>query len=153
VREGPGLSGAVAVALAGAEPDCALLEPDTGGFAGTGSIAAPLVLVTHVDQGLSICVTMRSMNRQVLIFVAVSTLIYSLAYLIVGAIAYQVLTKQFYIGILQYLPASTVDKFLNSDSCPSVYASRSFSMSPARSATAAASVRLSTLSFRRMLVT
>lgn len=38
------------------------------------------------------------MNKQTLRFVANSTAIYTLAYLVVGAIAYQLLTKQFYVG-------------------------------------------------------
>lgn len=57
------------------------------------------------------------MNRQGLIFVAVSTLIYSLAYLIVGAIAYQVLTKQFYIGDTPIFTA-----YLRSESSPAEWA-------------------------------
>lgn len=38
------------------------------------------------------------MNKQNLRFIASSTVIYTLAYLVVGAIAYQLLTKQFYVG-------------------------------------------------------
>jgi hypothetical protein len=38
------------------------------------------------------------MNRQNLQFVTKSTVIYTIAYLFVGAIAYQLLTKQFYVG-------------------------------------------------------
>lgn len=38
------------------------------------------------------------MNKQNLRFIASSTVIYTLAYLIAGAIAYQLLTKQFYVG-------------------------------------------------------
>lgn len=38
------------------------------------------------------------MSKQNLRFIASSTVIYALAYLIVGAIAYQLLTKQFYVG-------------------------------------------------------
>lgn len=37
-------------------------------------------------------------NKKRLVFVAKSTIAYSLCYLIVGAIAYQLITKQFYIG-------------------------------------------------------
>jgi hypothetical protein len=38
------------------------------------------------------------MNKQNLKFILKSTLLYSFAYLIVGGIAYQLITKQFYIG-------------------------------------------------------
>ncbi|MBP6880452.1 hypothetical protein KBC31_02355 [Candidatus Saccharibacteria bacterium] len=38
------------------------------------------------------------MNKVNLLFIAKSTVIYSLAYLVVGGIAYQLITKQFYIG-------------------------------------------------------
>ena len=38
------------------------------------------------------------MNKQNLQFVAKSTVIYMIAYLVAGAIAYQLLTKQFYVG-------------------------------------------------------
>jgi hypothetical protein len=38
------------------------------------------------------------MNKQKLLLVAKSTAIYTLIYLVVGVIAYQLLTKQFYVG-------------------------------------------------------
>ena len=38
------------------------------------------------------------MNKASLLFIAKSTAIYSLAYLVVGGIAYQLITKQFYVG-------------------------------------------------------
>jgi hypothetical protein len=38
------------------------------------------------------------MNKSKLRFIASSTAIYALAYLVVGAIAYQLITKQFYVG-------------------------------------------------------
>lgn len=38
------------------------------------------------------------MNKQTLRFLVSSTAIYTLAYLFVGAIAYQLITKQFYVG-------------------------------------------------------
>lgn len=38
------------------------------------------------------------MNKQTLRFLAGSTIIYTFAYLLVGAIAYQLITKQFYVG-------------------------------------------------------
>jgi hypothetical protein len=38
------------------------------------------------------------MNKQNASFIAKCTLIYALAYLIAGGIAYQLITKQFYVG-------------------------------------------------------
>jgi len=53
------------------------------------------------------------MDKQKLIFVAKSTIIYALVYLVVGAIAYQLITKQFYVG---YDPIFTA--YLRSESNP-----------------------------------
>lgn len=57
------------------------------------------------------------MNKQNLHFIASSTVIYSLAYLLVGAIAYQLLTKQFYVGSDPIFTA-----YLRSESNPAEWA-------------------------------
>lgn len=57
------------------------------------------------------------MRKQNLIFVLKSTLIYSLAYLFVGAIAYQLITKQFYLGDSPIFTA-----YLRSESNPAEWA-------------------------------
>ncbi len=57
------------------------------------------------------------MNKQSLSFVAKSALIYSFAYLIIGGIAYQLITKQFYVGDTQIFTA-----YLRSESNPAEWA-------------------------------
>lgn len=57
------------------------------------------------------------MNKQNLRFVASSTVIYALAYLVVGAIAYQLITKQFYVG-----PDPIFTAYLRSESNPAEWA-------------------------------
>lgn len=57
------------------------------------------------------------MRKQDLLVIAKSALIYSFAYLIVGAIAYQLLTKQFYVGDNPIFTA-----YLRSESNPSEWA-------------------------------
>lgn len=57
------------------------------------------------------------MNKQNLQFVAKSTVIYTIAYLIAGAIAYQLLTKQFYVG-----DAPIFTAYLRSESNPAEWA-------------------------------
>lgn len=60
---------------------------------------------------------MTSMNKQTLSFIVKSTLIYALAYLIVGAVAYQLITKQFYIG-----DAAIFTAYLRSEANPAEWA-------------------------------
>lgn len=57
------------------------------------------------------------MNKQTLRFVASSTAIYAVAYLVVGAIAYQLITKQFYVGADPIFSA-----YLRSESNPTEWA-------------------------------
>lgn len=57
------------------------------------------------------------MNKQSLIFVVKSTLIYMFAYLIIGGIAYQLITKQFYVGDMPLFTA-----YLRSESNPAEWA-------------------------------
>lgn len=57
------------------------------------------------------------MNKQSLRFITSSTIIYFLAYLLAGAIAYQLLTKQFYVGNDPIFTA-----YLRSESNPSEWA-------------------------------
>jgi hypothetical protein len=57
------------------------------------------------------------MNTQSLKFILKSTFIYSFAYLIVGGIAYQLITKQFYIG-----DAPIFTAYLRSESNPAEWA-------------------------------
>ena len=56
-------------------------------------------------------------NKQNISFIAKSTLIYTLAYLIVGGIAYQLITKQFYVG-----DAPLFATYLRSESNPAEWA-------------------------------
>jgi hypothetical protein len=57
------------------------------------------------------------MSKESLTFVLKSTVIYSLAYLIAGGIAYQLLTKQFYVGDTQIFTA-----YLRSEASPAEWA-------------------------------
>jgi len=57
------------------------------------------------------------MNKQNASFIAKSTFIYTLAYLITGAIAYQLITKQFYVGDTPIFTA-----YLRSESNPAEWA-------------------------------
>lgn len=57
------------------------------------------------------------MNKESLTFVAKVSLLYAIAYLLVGAVAYQLLTKQFYVGDDPIFTA-----FLRSESSPDLWA-------------------------------
>jgi hypothetical protein len=57
------------------------------------------------------------MNKKNLMFVLKGTVIYTLAYLFIGAVAYQLITKQFYVG-----PDPIFSGFLRNEANPSEWA-------------------------------